>query len=103
MDKSTTPFGESVKWQSVTKKIFELAKASPADFFINISPLFTLSKIQIIHWGSNKSSVNTEDRILEYLQQNPKTTIKELSLVREDRDERTTGAPVVLPRAPLGS
>jgi len=54
MDKSTTPFGESVKWQSVTKKIFELAKASPADFFTNISPLFTLSKIQIIRWGSNK-------------------------------------------------
>ncbi len=54
MDKSTTPFEESVKWQSVTKKIFELAKASPTDFFINISPLFTLSKIQTIRWGSNK-------------------------------------------------
>jgi hypothetical protein len=53
MDKSTTPFGESEKRQSVTKKIFELAKASPTDFFINISPLFTLSKIQIIRWGSN--------------------------------------------------
>jgi len=55
MDKSTTPFGESVKWQSVTKKIFELAKASPTDFFINISPFYTLSKIQIIHWGSNNA------------------------------------------------
>jgi hypothetical protein len=54
MDKSTTPFGESQKRQSVTKKIFELAKASPTDFFINISPLFTLSKIKTIHWGSNK-------------------------------------------------
>jgi hypothetical protein len=53
MGKSTTPFGESVKQQSVTKKIFELAKASLTDFFINISPLFTLSKIKIIHWGSN--------------------------------------------------
>jgi len=30
-------------------KIFELAKASPTDFFINISPLFTLSKIKTIH------------------------------------------------------
>jgi ATP-dependent DNA helicase RecG len=28
---------------------------------------------------SIKSSVNTEDRILEYLQQNSKTTIKELA------------------------
>jgi hypothetical protein len=54
MDKSTTPFGESVKRQSVTKKIFELAKASPTDFFINILPLFTLSKIKTIRWGSNK-------------------------------------------------
>jgi hypothetical protein len=53
MDKSTTPFGESEKRQSVTKKIFELAKASPTDFFTNISPLFTLSKIKIIRWGSN--------------------------------------------------
>jgi len=54
MGKSTTPFGESAKRQYVTKKIFELAKASPLDFFTNISPLFTLSKIKIIHWGSNK-------------------------------------------------
>jgi hypothetical protein len=54
MDKSTTPFGESVKRQSVAKKIFELAKASPSDFFINISPLFTLSKIKTIRWGSNQ-------------------------------------------------
>ncbi len=53
MDKSTTPFGESQKRQSVTKKIFELARASPADFFINILPLLTLSKFKIIRWGSN--------------------------------------------------
>ena len=53
MGKSTTPFGESEKRQSVTKKIFELAKASPTDFFIDILPLFTLSKIKIIRWGSN--------------------------------------------------
>jgi len=53
MSKSTAPFGESQKRQSVTKKIFELAKASPTDFFINISPLLTLSKFNTIRWGSN--------------------------------------------------
>ena len=57
MNKITTTFGESVKRQSVAKKIFELAKASPTDFFINISPLFTLSKIKIIHWGSNNATL----------------------------------------------
>jgi len=63
MDKSTTPFGESVKQQSVTKKIFELAKASPSDFFINISLLFTLSKIKIIHWGSNNTKTQTAKEV----------------------------------------
>jgi hypothetical protein len=56
MDKSTTPFGESQKRQSVTKKIFELARASPTDFFINISPLLTLSKFKTIRWGSNTNT-----------------------------------------------
>jgi hypothetical protein len=67
MDKSTTPFGESEKRQSVTKKIFELAKASPTDFFINISPLFTLSKIKIIHWGSNNQNPSCFFRLSRYL------------------------------------
>jgi GGDEF domain-containing protein len=34
-----------------------LCKASPTDFFTNISPLFTLSKIQIIRWGSNSLGI----------------------------------------------
>jgi hypothetical protein len=54
MGKSTAPFGEDAKRQSVSKKTFELTLASPADFFTNILPLCILSKIQIIHWGSNK-------------------------------------------------
>jgi two-component system OmpR family sensor kinase len=33
MDKNTTPFGESEKRQSVTKKIFELAKPKSYRFF----------------------------------------------------------------------
>jgi hypothetical protein len=38
----------------VLLKIFELARASSTDFFINISPLLTLSKFKIIRWWSNK-------------------------------------------------
>jgi hypothetical protein len=45
MDKSTTPFGESQKRQSVTKKIFELAKASPTDFFYQHLTTFDSLKI----------------------------------------------------------
>jgi len=59
MHKSTTPFGESVKRQSVTKKIFELAKPKSYRFFINISPLFTLSKIKTIRWGGSNNEDGT--------------------------------------------
>jgi len=54
MDKSTAPFGENDMWQSAHKKIFELATASPADFFVHISPHLVLSNIQDIVWWSNK-------------------------------------------------
>ena len=53
MDKSTTPFGENDMWQSAHKKIFELAKASPTDFFVHISPHLVLSNIWDIVWWSN--------------------------------------------------
>ncbi len=55
MDKSTTPFGENDMWQSAHKKIFELAKASPAYFFVHISPHLVLSNIWDIVWWSNKN------------------------------------------------
>ena len=53
MDKSTTPFGENDMWQSAHKKIFELATASPAYFFVHISPHLILSNSQDIVWRSN--------------------------------------------------
>ena len=53
MRKITTPFGESNKRQSISKKILELALASPLYFFTYISPLLALSKVELVTWWSN--------------------------------------------------
>jgi len=56
MDESAAPFGENETGQSAHKKIFELALASPADFFMHISPPLVLSKFELVVWcGDNNS------------------------------------------------
>ena len=50
MDKSTAPFGEHGKKQSMRQKNFELATASPSVFLTHISLLPALSKLQNIRW-----------------------------------------------------
>jgi len=53
MGESTAPFGENVKKQSASKKIFELTTASPTDFFTHSSLLYVLSKVKVFAWWSN--------------------------------------------------
>ncbi len=45
MGESATPFGENDMRQSALEKIFELAMASPTDFFMHISPHLVLSNL----------------------------------------------------------
>ena len=59
MGKTKAPEGKTDTRQSVNIKIFELATASPANFFVHISPCLCFSKIDVFSWWSNNYGKNS--------------------------------------------
>ena len=64
------------RYYKVLEESGNLGESTP---FVEFMLEVILQSIKSSVKNSVKSSVNTEDKILEYLQQNPKTTIKELA------------------------
>ena len=63
MGESAAPFGDNDTGQSAHKKIFELALASTADFFMHISPRLVISKFELVTWCGDKYGVFITDVI----------------------------------------
>jgi hypothetical protein len=54
MGKTKAPKGKTDKGQSTNKKVFELALASPANFFVRILPFLCFSKVGVFsQWSNN--------------------------------------------------
>ncbi len=53
MGKTKAPEGKTDRGQSANKKVFELALASPANFFVHILPSLRFSKVGVFGQWSN--------------------------------------------------